>query len=794
MDQQRRRIKLHGRLQGLGVRPLVWRIATSIGLTGLVRNQADGVCIEVQGAVPDIEQFISHLHEQLPASARIDSEQIDSIAADNRDPSLSLGFVIQSSQGQGFSLCDALPDMAPCEECLSELFDPASRRYLYPMNSCTQCGPRYSIQIGTPFDRGQTTLSAFPLCSCCRREYTDPDNRRFHAQTISCFECGPKWIWKERNANQIDCTEPPCVESILDRFSQILRSDGIVLVKGVGGYQLLCDATSQQATLRIRKMKNREHKPFAVLFESLAQATKTVKLSPEAYVALQQSHRPIVIASRKRANRTSIDDLGGWICEFDSSLGIMLPNSPMQYLLARRMGRPMVVTSANVSGEPMLIDDQLAFKRVGDQVDAILMNDRPIAEPLDDPVACDTIVGLIPIRLGRGDTPCRLSTDQTQFDSSCGIALGADLKAAWGMSLGQGLYLMQHLGDASHPAVISRIEDSMQKLLRSDLPATLILTDMHPAYETALLGERLVESNFNRSPGIGFQAIQHHAAHLGALAVDAQIGFEDLLVGYVFDGTGYGTDGTIWGGELIGLRGSEFSRLGHLRPFRLPGGDVAAKYPWRTALALLVDAGLDVRNLQGCGDWTKNSPWGSLSDSERSAMIKVNDSQTLSIPTSSIGRLLDGLSSILGLVHCNGYEGHAAMALEDLAMGHTQLRECPKYRFAVQIQSGMIEFDGRPVVQGVLEDLQRGTDLASIAFGIHASIATMMSDALVYLTDDSRRSHQVGLSGGVFQNRLLVELAVEALSRVGHRVSLHRRVPPNDSGLAIGQLRLARSV
>jgi hydrogenase maturation protein HypF len=794
MNQNRRRIKLGGRLQGLGLRPLVWRIATALGLTGSVRNQVGGVCIEVQGAILGIDQFVANLHEQLPASGRIDWEQIDEIPIEYGTEGCSVGFAIHSSQGQGFTLCDALPDIAPCEDCLSEIFDPASRRYHYLMNSCTQCGPRYSIQTGTPFDRGRTTLDVFPLCADCQREYTDPANRRFHAQTIGCFECGPTWVWRERHAQEIDCTSPPNVESMLDRCEQILRTDGIVLVKSVGGYQFLCDAASQQATLRIRKIKNREHKPFAVLVESLAHALEMVELSREAQVALQESHRPIVVASRKPANGVSQDSLGRWISELENSLGVMLPNSPVQCLLARRIGRPMVVTSANLSSEPMLIDDQQALDRFGDQVDAILMHNRRIAEPLDDPVVCDAQVGVIPIRLGRGDTPCRLSTDQTQFGSNCGIALGADLKAAWGMSLGQGLYLMQHLGDASHPAVITRIEDSIQKLLQSDLPAASVLIDMHPAYETTMLGKRLAGNDSDGSQRIGCQSIQHHAAHLGALGVDAGIPSEEPLVGFVFDGTGYGSDGTIWGGELIGLRRSEFSRLGYLRPFRLPCGDVAAKYPWRTALALLVDAGLGIEDLQACCDWTEHSPWGSLLEAQRSALVRVFDSPTLSIPTSSIGRFLDGLASLLGLVHCNGYEGHAAMTLEDLAMGHSQERGDTKYAFVLQNQGGAIEFDGRPVVRGVVEDLRSGIDRARIAFGIHAAIATMMSDALVHLTDDSKQSHQVGLSGGVFQNRLLVELAVEAMSRAGHQVYLHRRVPPNDSGLAIGQLRLARSV
>ncbi|MFN9624900.1 MAG: carbamoyltransferase HypF [Planctomycetota bacterium] len=789
MSQNRQRIKLTGRLQGMGLRPLVWRIANSMELTGWVSNDAQGVCIEVQGAKEDLEQFILNLREQLPESARIDSEQIDDIPSERVETGQEDGFAILNSQGQGHTLCDALPDMAPCENCISELFDPANRRYLYPMISCTQCGPRYSIQTSVPFDRERTTLDRFPLCNKCDSEYSDPENRRFHSQTIGCFECGPSWTWSEMNSQAIHSTNSDRVEFIIERFKHILLADGIVLVKGVGGFQLLCDAKSQHAAQRIRNIKNREHKPFALMVESIAQAVEIAEFSYVAHVALQQSHRPIVVGARKPVDCTRRANFGRWISDLESSLGIMLPNSPMLHLLARRFGRPVVITSANRSSEPMMIDDNQAIERFGYQVDAILMHDRQIVEPLDDPVVIDTSVGLIPIRLGRGNTPYRLSSDRSHLGSMTAVALGADLKAAWGMSHGQGLYLMQPLGDASHPAVIERIENSIQKVLRSGLPVSSILVDKHPSYETSLLGRRLAMPVHHGSQGLVCHSIQHHAAHLVSLAIDARIRDEESLLGFVFDGTGYGTDGAIWGGEFLRIRGSEFSRLGHLRPFRLPAGDVAAKYPWRTALAMVLDAGLKIDDLQACGDWTTSSPWGLLKESEQSMLVDLFDAPSFSIPTSSIGRFLDGIASLLGLVHANDYEGHAAMMLEDLAIGYNREQDTVAYRFAVHVQSGVIEFDSRPVVRRLIEDLRCGTNPSQIAFGIHASIATMMVDALGVLPKELGESQLVGLSGGVFQNRLLVELAVDSLERAGHRVCLHRHIPPNDSGLAIGQLR-----
>jgi len=789
MSRNRQRIKLTGRLQGVGLRPLVWRIANSIGLTGWVSNDAQGVCIEVQGAKVDLEQFILNLREQLPESARIDSEQIDDIPIQLMGKGQEEGFAILNSQGQGHTLCDALPDMAPCENCIRELFDPANRRYLYPMISCTQCGPRYSIQTSVPFDRERTTLDRFPLCNKCDSEYSDPENRRFHSQTIGCFECGPSWTWSEMNSQAIHSTNSDRVEFILERFVQILLADGIILVKGIGGFQLLCDAKSQHAAQKIRNIKNREHKPFALMVESIAQAVEIAEFSYAAHVALQQSHRPIVVGARKPVDCTRRANFGRWISDLDSSLGIMLPNSPMLHLLARRFGRPIVITSANRSSEPMMIDDNQAIEQFGDLVDAILMHDRQIVEPLDDPVVIDTSVGLIPIRLGRGNTPYRLSSDRSHLGSMTAVALGADLKAAWGMSHGQGLYLMQQLGDASHPAVLARIEESIQKILQSDLPAESIMVDMHPLYETTKLGKRLARSPSEGSPGVLCESIQHHAAHLASLAIDAGIRDEDGLIGFVFDGTGYGTDGAIWGGEFLRIRGSEFSRLGHLRPFRLPAGDVAAKYPWRTALAMVLDAGLKIDDLQACGDWTTSSPWGLLKESEQSMLVDLFDAPSFSITTSSIGRFLDGISSLLGLVHANHYEGHAAMMLEDFAAAYKREQDTVGYRFAVHVKSGVIEFDGRPVVRQLIEDLRCGTNPSQIAFEIHASIATMMVNALESLPKELGENQLVGLSGGVFQNRLLVELAVDSLERAGHRVCLHRHIPPNDSGLAIGQLR-----
>lgn len=810
MPIKRWKIELTGQVQGIGFRPLIWHLANSLFLEGFVRNQANGVVIEIQGPSKQLEQFVTELEAQLPELARIDSHSIVDCQIDESANTQVPDFRIESSDGSSQFPFESAPDLAPCDNCLSELFDSKNRRYLYPMISCTRCGPRFSITQSSPYDRHCTTLADFPLCQQCKSEYTEPSNRRFHAQTIGCFACGPQWVWIDGQLPSIQCPSIQCnqasmVESILERCAGILNSHGVILIKGVGGYQLMCDATSQQATARIRKLKHRDYKPFAVLFDNIQSALEHLHLSSPGTLALQRSHRPIVVghfdpsSQLLRANPS--------LSPLTASLGAMLPNNPMQFLLAGYLARPLVATSANNSNEPMLIDDRQAMECFGDQVDAVLMHPRKIAQPLDDPVLLDTAVGLIPVRQGRGDSPCRLPFRSHQTSSKVAIALGADLKTAWGMLRSNSIYLMQPLGDASSPTVIERVEHSVVEILESEPPTESIACDLHPNYHTSMLAEKLSSPGFNNRIRPDLRPVQHHAAHLASLAVDLKLNADEPLVGFVFDGTGLGNDGGIWGGELIGLKHRDYFRLGHLRYFHLPRGDLAAKSPWRSALALLLDCGLTTDEIAHSTDWSSHSPWGSLSETDKSNCIFSSQTRSLNttsmaIPSSSMGRWIDGLASLIGLVHTNDFEGHAAMVLEDLATLHRRDDRCVSasdidlsqipYRFDIRVECSSVQFDGRPVVRGVLDDLRRGISKNCIAYRIHASIAWLIVEALQWIEKPWGEFRLVGLSGGVFQNRLLTEMCSSLLSTSGYRACIHRQIPPNDSGIAVGQLRMVQ--
>lgn len=794
MEYRRWRVELAGRIQGMGFRPFVVRLADSLELSGSVCNQGQGLTIEIQGPLEQLESFVAFLPERAPEFARIDSKHITEIPLE--PPSTKKqdrSFKIAESKGPSSPVFDTAVDLAPCSLCMVELHCEQNRRHLYPMVSCTHCGPRFSIQHSSPFDRQRTALSDYPLCRRCQEEYEDPSDRRFHSQTIGCFDCGPQWMWIGNRTESIPCCDAQSTVLILNRFERIMRSGGIVLLKGVGGYQFVCDATCEQATMRIRKLKRRLYKPFAIQVGSYQQAKEYVALSQNAVSELQQPYRPIIVGSRR--NEIQNDLIGTWVSELHSSLGVMLPSTPMHYLLASQIRSPLVVTSANRSGDPMLIDDAEAISQYEFDVDAILTHDRRIVEPLDDPVLCDTSEGLIPIRIGRGNTPYHLNRGGISKPPQHAIAIGADLKASWAVGHSENIYLMQHLGDASHPEVLCRLERSINKHLDSQLSNVEILTDMHPEYHTTKLGKKLLRAHSVDSQCRNHRSIQHHAAHLGALAIDRQIETDRSFLGYVFDGTGYGSDETIWGGELIAIKGTDFFRHGHLTHFRVPKGDIAARNPWRSALSLLLHSGIQMQDVEVFCDWTDRSPWGLLRDSERSLLIKSSTSETLTVKTSSMGRFLDGLSSLLGLIHTNDYEGHAAMLLEDRAWQYynnllrNDLSDSRSYRFSINQNNGLLEFDGPGIVREVLEDIRLGIDPCEIAFRIHLSIAIMMKNAITHLNSSQQSTMEVGITGGVFQNRLLTELAVGILKQHGYRVITHRKLPPNDSSIAVGQLR-----
>lgn len=871
-------INLSGRLQGVGLRPFLWRLAQRLDIRGSTCNTPTGVRIIAQGSRESIQDFQEHLISNPPEFAEIESFRSRELTIENFER-----FEIHDSQvdplaPNTFPWC-SIPDLPPCRACIEEMRQPGTRRYLDPMISCTQCGPRYSIQLAAPFDRCRTTMEPYDLCDRCLEEYANPYDRRFHSQTISCYICGPTWNWIncKRSNETIEGDSSQSMRVVLERCAQSILSGDVVLWKSTGGYQFVCDATNSLAVEKLREIKQRSSKPFALLVSSVVAASSIVALSSTALRLLTSSERPIVVSPRL-TNSIQSAGISDEVNRVDARLGLMIPNSAMQILLLdqlEQMGQtiPLVVTSANGSNAPMLTDDRVAIDRFGQFVGGVLTHPRAITQPLDDSVWidggwCDTRIEsqgssdalAIPVRRARGASPMQLRLN-TPKGNSCKesiqrstVALGGDLKTTIAVRLAgdlqggdwQGgdlketgvsfqrvesstlpILWTQHFGDASDLDVFERMRQTALRECGRIVNKSLLelRVDAHPNYHTYQLGLDLCAESSSQASSPVLMRIQHHAAHLGALACDLAWDQDKPLLGFVFDGTGYGTDGTIWGGELLRLepnaiRQTEARRIGHLRQVRLPAGDVAARYPWRCAMAYLSEIG------EAPSRWLE--PFRSLGESER-RLIAANDIVASgTIPSSSIGRLIDAVASLLGLVHENDYEGHAAMRLEAVAWEHIQSLTANQknayafndsYRFQLQWIDGVLVFDERPVLIDLLKDLtQVGVSdqviLPMIACRFHGALVKLICDAVIQCdtviqcdagipsdtgipsdrgtrcdTATSRdKGLSVGITGGVFQNSLLLKAIGEHLNAMGYKLLSHKQIPPNDAGISVGQL------
>ena len=861
-------INLSGRLQGVGLRPFLWRLAQRLDIRGSTCNTPTGVRIIAQGLRENIQDFKQHLINNPPEFASIESFRIHELLKKDFER-----FEIHESQVDTLTPNSfpwfSIPDLPPCQACIEEMRQAGARRYLDPMISCTQCGPRFSIQIAAPFDRCRTTMDPYVLCDRCLEEYTNPYDRRFHSQTISCFACGPVWNW-------INCKRPnettegnssQSVREIVERCAQAILDGEVVLWKSTGGYQFVCDATNSLAVKKLRRIKQRSCKPFALLVSSIQAASSIVALSFTAMRLLTSSERPIVVGRWLPRGIQSVN-ISDEVNRVDARLGVMLPSSAMQILLLDRLQQigqstPLVVTSANASNAPMLTDDRAAIDRFGQVVGGVLTHSRAITQPLDDSVwidcgwretgissqgSSDALV--IPIRRARGASPVQLRLSPRQDDSfgngfkesvarNC-IALGGDLKTTISVRLagdslagdslsgnsleggslardlsGSGMdsqrdgssitriLWTQHFGDASDPEVFDRMRlTALRECDRIENKSLLeFRVDAHPNYHTHQLGVELCKEFTSQAASPVLLQVQHHAAHLGSLACDLAWGQDKPLLGFVFDGTGYGTDGTTWGGELLRLEPnasckSVARRVGHLRQVRLPAGDVAARYPWRCAMAYLSEIN------QPPLHWLE--PFRSLCESERNWIVANDHVASVTIPSSSIGRLIDAVASLLDLVHESDFEGHAAMRLEAVAWEHVQALADnsekafvfhDSYRFQIQSIDGVLVFDERPVLIDLLKDLRQvgvsdKVSLPMIAYRFHGALVNLICDVVIQCIDaetcDYGRS--VGITGGVFQNSLLLMAIGEHLSAMGYKLLSHKQIPPNDAGISVGQL------
>lgn len=747
----RRRLAVRGVVQGVGFRPYVFRLASRYGLTGFVGNDTAGVFIEVQGPAAAVAAFEADLVADPPPLARIDVIETESLPA-----SPEASFVIAHSEPSAAGVSSVPPDVAACADCLRELFDPADRRFRYPFVNCTHCGPRFTIIRGLPYDRPATTMAGFTMCHDCEREYHDPADRRFHAQPVACPVCGPH-VWlqvKRRTVAERDDAVRGAVE--------LLGKGQILAVKGVGGFHLACDATNPAAVSRLRERKGRGWKPFAVMVRDVDQARRYVVVADEDARLLAGPERPILLLAR----RTDAP-LAEAVAPGNRTLGLMLPYSPLHHLLIG--DRPLVMTSGNRSDEPIARGNADALDRLAGLADAFLLHDRDIHTVCDDSVVRVFAGREYPIRRSRGYAPLPVRLPKAGRPV---LAVGGELKATLCATAGGYAYLSQHVGDVESPetlAALDRTADHLLDLFR--VAPEAVACDAHPGYLSADWAAR-----FAARRGVPVVRVQHHHAHVASLLVDA--GWQGgPVLGVCFDGTGYGTDGAIWGGEFLLAAETGVSRVGHLAYVPLPGGDAAIRRPYRVALANLWAAGVD---------WADDLPCVAACPAvERRVLLRQLERNVGCVPTSSAGRLFDAVAALIGVRQEATYEAQAAMEMEALA----DPAGAEPYPLALTGHAPM-RLDPTVLFKAVAAEVRRGTAAGLIASRFHAGVAEAIREVACRVRA-AEGVNAVGLTGGVFQNLLLLRLTADSLQAEGFTVLTHRQVPANDGGLSLGQATVA---
>ncbi|MBH0780830.1 carbamoyltransferase HypF [Nocardia bovistercoris] len=747
--RSRRRLLIRGVVQGVGFRPFVYTTAAELSLTGQVRNDSRGVILEIEGAPNDLEEFGRRLRECPPPLAVLDS--IEETAVPVRG---GTGFRIADTARAGGGRTFAAPDVAICDDCAAELRDPADRRYRHPFVNCTNCGPRFTIIAAMPYDRDRTSMADFPMCERCAAEYADPSDRRFHAQPICCPDCGPRLSYTGPGAG-----------APLTAARDLLRAGGILAVKGIGGYHLACDATDESAVARLRARKRRGAKPFAVMVPDLAHAGAIAELDAAAACLLGGPQRPIVLLARVG------NALAPAVAPGIPDLGVMLAYTPLHLLLFGLPGdepgpQVLVMTSGNRGGEPICYDDADAATALADLADGWLANDRRILVPCDDSVVRLVDGAEVPVRRSRGYAPLPLALPVPVPPT---LAVGADLKNTCAVGEGRYAWLSQHIGDMDDLATLRAFDDATAHLSAlTDVHPVHLIADAHPGYRSAMWAR----ANAGDRP---VRTVQHHHAHLAAVMGEHGLGAADTVLGIAFDGTGFGPDGAIWGGEALAAGYKGYRRLAHLRYVPLAGGDVSVRRPYRMALAHLWAAGLD---------WTEDiASVRACPERERSVLAHQFRTGLGCTPTSSMGRLFDAVSSLAGVRHDVDYEAQAAIELEGLARGGDP--GDTRYRFALDRARDPAVIDPGPVLAAVVADARSGVAAAVIGARFHRAVAELVAELA---TDYADGTVAVALSGGVFQNALLLSTAENLLRDRGVRVLCHRRIPPNDGGLAFGQL------
>ncbi|NOX62790.1 MAG: carbamoyltransferase HypF [Chloroflexi bacterium] len=746
-------VQIHGAVQGVGFRPFVYRLASELGLKGWVINDSRGVFIEAEGEAAHVNAFVVRLQDEKPPLAIINALEVKWL-----EPRGFEHFEIRHSDDSGGKTVLVLPDIATCADCLNEVFDPGDRRYRYPFTNCTNCGPRFSIIQALPYDRPNTTMSRFIMCAACQTEYENPLDRRFHAQPNACPVCGPSLALWDREGKTLSHSS----DEALRQTAQALREGKIVAVKGLGGFHLMCDARNADAVALLRERKPRRDKPFALMARDLAQAARLVEISPEARGLLASPQAPIALLPR-RDDAPVADN----VAPGNPTLGVMLPYTPLHHLLLHEIDFTVVATSGNLTDEPICTDENDAIRRLGHIADLFLVHNRPIERHVDDSVAWLVEGKPRLLRRARGYAPLPIPLTRAMPTI---LAVGAHLKNTVALSVGDQAFISQHIGDLETAQAMRAFERVIRDFLRMyEAKPTIIAHDMHPDY----LATKWAKENADER--VKLAAVQHHHAHLAAVLAENQI--EGPALGVIWDGTGFGTDGAIWGGEFLLGDAAEFERVAHLRPFRLPGGDKAIKEPRRIALALLWEMfGRDACMQEDL------APVAAFERNERRLLTQMLEKNLHAPLTTSAGRLFDGVAALLDLHQVVSFEGQAAMALEFA----TDPAHEDAYPLPLSEVGPPWVLDWRPLLSAVLADLRSGAPTPTIAARFHNALIEAIL-ATARRTGEPR----VALSGGCFQNRILTERAAQRLRAAGFEVILHRQVPPNDGGVSLGQIAVA---
>jgi hydrogenase maturation protein HypF len=778
---QRLQLQITGVVQGVGFRPFVYHLARTLGLTGWIRNTSRGVSIEVEGTATQLQEFQTRLQTEKPIHARLDRVEVTWVTVLG-----DIDFTILDSDESPSQPKSApiLPDLATCNACFADIFNPANRRYRYPFTNCTHCGPRFSIVKSLPYDRVNTTLQGFSMCPDCQAEYDNPADRRFHAQPNACNICGPHLeLWNQSGEVIADR------DDALRQAAAAVRSGQILALKGLGGFQLIVDARNDVAVKRLRDRKHRPDKPLAVMFPSIDRVRDYCQVNALAADLLQSANAPIVLlpmrdsrsvreasAFAERLRQRSLLNLSDEIAPTHPDLGVMLPYTPLHHLLLAELGFPVVATSGNRSGEPICIDEIQALTTLAGIADVFLVHNRPIARPVDDSIVQIVNGRASLLRRARGYAPLPIALDRETASDETILAVGGHLKNTVALYVQQQLFVSQYLGDLDSVSAGDRFRSTIQELcsLYNATP-TIVACDRHPDYHSTQFAQTLADEP------IRLISVQHHYAHVLSCLADHQ--WQPPVLGVVWDGTGYGLDGTIWGGEFLWIPAESlpepgFIRAAHLRPFPLPGGDRAMREPRRCALGLLYECLGET-----AFDRLDLAPVKLFLPAEL-PILKTMLQRGLNTPrTSSMGRLFDAIASLLGLCHRSSFEGQAAMQLEYAIDGCTTDAVYPYF-----ISDEPLQLDYAPMVKAILQDLEDRVSRSIISATFHNTLVTGLVDIACRLRDRYPEMAQVVLTGGCFQNRYLLERSIKQLQQHNFLVGYHHQLPSNDGSISVGQI------